>query len=46
MVTGQLWRLGPDISSEIFRAERPRSPLQCMKEKTKNEMELKNHTTY
>ena len=27
MVTGQLWRLGPDIRSEILRAENPRSAL-------------------
>ena len=35
MVTGQLYRLGPDISSEIFGAEKPRSAALRTKLKVK-----------
>ena len=46
MVTGQLWRLGPNIRSEIFRAEKPRSALQVYEKTTKTKMELKNQAKY
>ena len=35
MVTGQLWQLGPDIRSEIFGAEKPRSGALRTKLKVK-----------